>query len=202
MLIFCETRRELRKKADPKKPLKKGSLQSYKSAVSKFRVLNGFPDFCADEEAQFARYFRGVGNQVASLIRDGVASGEEGKRHIPVDEHIESCYESIKNNNTELHLALTHMWNLCSRADTTANTHAQALDFEGDAFLVGISKSKRNSQEQYEYFHTYANVQRPEVFFPTALALHCAVNSTILSRFENVQSSLEHQTAPLGVQLV
>ena len=116
--------------------LSKSRAQGFKAAVSKFRSRNGFSDFSSKDAISFKRYIRGLSNVISQAIRDGDASGDEGKRHLKVEELVFLSSFSLKNYEdicsfkygTEIHLFLLLGWNLCARSDTTSFIHASHLD--------------------------------------------------------------------------
>jgi hypothetical protein len=181
ILIFCEHKRSI------KTDIKAGTLSAYKSAALKFRCLNGFDGFSAAEEVEFKRYFKGVGNDNAELIRRGVLKSSESRRHLRFEDYQQLLAAShtstfiTKKSRTELNLAMLLMWNLCARIDTVSTLHIKHFDFEGDSVKVGIAKSKRNYSEVGTYYHLYSNPVNPILCPVLSLAIHCCCNKNILS---------------------
>ena len=141
--------------------LSKSRVQGFKAAVSKFRSRNGFSKFSPKDETSLKRYLKGLGNMISQAIRDGDASGDEGKRHLKREELEFLCSYSLQHYEeicsfkygTEIHLFLLLGWQLCARSDTTSFIHASHLDWEGDCMKVGIAKSKRNYNTIPVYYH-------------------------------------------------
>lgn len=133
-------------------------------------------------------FYDGVKNQASEDTRRGKRSPTEAKRHLPRQEYRRLCKASIskvnKRHPTEIHLALTLAWCLCARMDTTAAVHARHIDWEGDALLIGIAKSKRNYAAKATYFRVYANPYEPAVCPILALAIHLACYPHIISSSE------------------
>ena len=133
LLVFFEQKRTVG-------TLSKSTVQGFKAAVSKYRSRNGFADFSEIDLNSFKRYKKGLGNIISQEIREGNATGDEGKRHIKREELEYLCsfavkqYELIcsKKFGTEVHLFLLLGWNLCARSDTTSFIHSSHLDWEGD----------------------------------------------------------------------
>jgi hypothetical protein len=134
----------------------------FKSAVLKFRVINGFGKFSDSEESRLARYYKGLGNQIAENIRNGQTASEEAKRHLKFVEYMMMCRNALIENlhskySSELHVCLTLGWNLCARIDTVTSLHSYHLDWDGDSLMIGIAKSKRNYQECSVFYHVFSN---------------------------------------------
>jgi hypothetical protein len=170
--------------------LSKGNAQRYKSAAIKFRMINGFPPFTADEQTSFKRWLKGLHNQVSESLRHGnMDASDSGKRHLKVEEYqsllndIVSIESGLSRKTlTELPLFLTLSWNLCARSDTTASIHSTHLEWEGDCLKVGIAKSKRNYGTSAVYYHVFANPLSPAICPILALAIHAAVHRDVLSQ--------------------
>jgi len=168
--------------------ISKSSAQGYKSAVLKFRQLNGFAGFSQEEQVEFKRWFRGLQRQVSSRIRDGdIESSEEGKRHLKLEEYKRICTSLLsegcnlsRKSFAQMHLFIVMSWNLCARADTTVSLHSSLLDWENDSSKVGIDKFKRNYNVVPVYYHVFSNPIQPEICPILSLALHCCVNKSIL----------------------
>jgi len=134
--------------------------------------------YTEDEKKSVAKFLKGSRRLASEETRDGSRNGEEGKRHLPVDEYRKICIETLSSlygrHPSESHLLVNLAWNLCGRADTVTSVHARHIDWEADALIIGISKSKRNEKETLEPFRVYANPYEPEVCPILALALHIA----------------------------
>jgi len=130
--------------------ISKSSAQGYKSAVLKFRQLNGFAGFSQEEQVEFKRSFRGLQRQVSSRIRDGdIESSEEGKRHLKSEKYKRICTSLLsegcnlsRKSVSEMHLFIVMSWNLCARVDTTVSLHSSLLDWENDSLKVGIASTQ------------------------------------------------------------
>ena len=167
--------------------IRASTLAGYRSALWKFASDysdQGIVWFTEQEAKRLKRYLKGVENNASAEVRAGRLAGEEGKRHLKVEEYVALCDETIGcvegQHVTEVHLLLTSLWNLMARSETGGAIHSRHLDWENDALLVGISKSKRFTLEKAVYYHLFANPFRPAVCVVLALALHLAVNHHIL----------------------
>jgi hypothetical protein len=165
--------------------VKKGTLAAFKSACSKYRAIEGIPDFTPIESERISRFLKGIRNQRSEHVRNnGISLEDEGKRHLKYEEyHIitKSCMEIKGKFASELHLGVVLSWNLCARSDTCSGIHSTHLDWEGDCLIVSIAKSKRSYQEDGILNHVYANYLFPYICPVLSLAVHCATNSNILS---------------------
>lgn len=181
LMMFCEV-----EKRSKKPDIRASSLESFRSAAIKFRQLNGFPPFPPEEELELSRYFKGVKNQYSTMVRQGTARSEEGRRHLTELEYQKLCKLALKTdsvdpkNLTELHLSLVLTWNLTCRGETTASINAKHLLFEGDALKIGIAKSKRSSEEIGTFYNIYGNHIDPACCPILSLAVHCATFRDIL----------------------
>src|SRR5205814_5572308 len=115
-MIFMENNKRIKNNG-----IKVGTLSSFKSAAVKFRTLNGFPAFSDEEQAELARYLKGVKNQNSTKVRQGTMKSEEGKRHLKYAEYQDLCLKSMQSttisrkSSTECHLAMVLLWNLTAR---------------------------------------------------------------------------------------
>ena len=92
-----------------------------------------------------------------------------------------SSLTAIKGNHvTEAHLFTTLGWNLCGRSETTAAIHSRHIDWDNDALLIGICKSKRSVKEEATYFKVFSNPYDPATCPVLALALHCVCNIMVM----------------------
>jgi hypothetical protein len=182
LMMFCETCKRANKP-----DMKAGSLESFRSAVAKFRTINGLPKFTEREEKELSRYFKGVKNELSAKIREGSAKPDEGKRHLQWAEYQQLCRKALNTSSvanrslSELHLGITMSWNLTARGDTVSSIHSKHLYWEGDSLKLGIAKSKRNNSEVSNYYNVYANPLMPEVCPILSLAVHLACYPDILS---------------------
>ena len=132
-------------------------------------------------------------------MRAGTQSGKEGKRELVFDEYlilaryslINQCLVDNSNRTkqqarsrhpTELHLFATLGWNLCAGVDTSSHVHINHVDWNDDALIVGVGKSKKNYQETLQDFRIHAgNPFQPEICAVLSLAIRCACNLHIFN---------------------
>lgn len=187
----------LQMKRSHKPDIRVGTLKSVKSAINKYISVfsnEDVPPYSKKEEQLIARYFKGCKNQAAADIVLGLRTLEEGKRALSLQEYKRlalvtlSGEDSVKlgRHHAELHLALLLSHNMLSRLETTTEYHTHHLDWEGDALLIGVAKSKRNYSEVAQYYRVYANPFSPEVCPVLALAILCCSNPSILLQYKSL----------------
>ena len=137
--------------------------------------------------ASLGMSLRGLKNKGADLVRAGEVSGDVGKKALPLPEYRELAKITLQlgpagrvgsqqvagltdcRHLTALHLFVLFAWNLCMRADSVSAIHSKHLDWDNDSLAVGVNKSKRHDDEEFEYFKVYA--LQPRVLVQAALHL-------------------------------
>ena len=163
---------ESKRKANPS--IKSGSLASYRSAVT-FYLDNCTESakrerWNAGQRRKLSQSLRGLKNKGADLVRTGEASGEIGKRHLPVTEYRQIAEATLllgpggvlsnvqvpnmaqNRHITSLHLFVSLAWNLVMRSDSVTALHSRHIDWANDALQIGVNKSKRHENEDFEYY--------------------------------------------------
>ena len=173
--------------------MSKSSVQQFKSACIKYREVNDFEPFTAEDHRRFKQFVRGVTREISIAIQNGDVDAEDGgKRHLKVEEYTGLCRSIYSNfgtigsikNDSEIHLFLVLTWALCARSDTTTALHSASLDWEGDCLKVGIAKSKKNYNTVKVWYHVYANPLEPCICPVLSLALHLVCNRNVLTEGE------------------
>lgn len=186
LLAFLESKRS------GKPDIRVGTLKNIRSAVNKLIKLNsvGVSEYTDKEMEELRRYFTGCRNFFAQKVTEGERSSKEGKRHLTVEDFQKLCKASLLKgefrlgrHEAELHFFITIAWTLMARLETATQLHSSCIDWEDDALLIGISKSKRNYSEISHWYRVYANPFQPTCCTVLSLAILCACNTTILSMF-------------------
>jgi len=137
-----------------------------------------------------AKSLKGLKNQGAAKIRAGEASGDVGKRMLPLPDYRRLALTSLKlgpggkvdgeeiqglkdiRHITSLHMFVLFAWNLCMRCDSVTAIHTKHIDWNNDSLAIGVNKSKMHNDEDYEWFKVYANPFDPAVCPVLSLAIH------------------------------
>ena len=224
LMAFWESKR----KKNPS--IKSSTLASYRSAITYYFNECGTPEAKAQRwgETQMrsiSRCLKGMKNKGADLVRAGEATGEVGKKQLPITEFRKLALATLKlgpggyldgeriaglkdsRHVTSLHVFSVLGWNLVMRCDSVTAIHARHLDWENDALHVGVNKSKRHDNEEFEYFRVYSNPFDAAVDPVLALAIHFACEPQILQQssplfpMSDPQSSLNRELGAMFAHL-
>ena len=184
--------------------IKSRSLASYRSAVMHFANFSCTPS--AKKQRWGPSQFRKLGTALtalkkkgADLVRAGLASGEVGKKPLPLTDYRRVCKATLllgpssevegaaapgvahARHCTALHVFSVLGWCLVMRCDNVVSIHTKHLDFSDDMLEVGVNKSKRHEAEEFEYFRVSANPFFPFACPILALGVHFACEPSILT---------------------
>lgn len=134
---------------------------------------------------------------VKEKVEDGV-SLEEGKEVMSFECLMLLCEIFFKGENDEYIFALTFLlleWNLMARSDNIVNLHVNDLEWDDDALLIYMKKSKTDQEGKNGKvpFHVYFNTEVPFLNVGLALGLYLLTNPGILSKSTNKLFPAEFQ---------